>query len=83
MTGGDYTGNISVANNGKQCEYWNETVASPFQQSLIEGINEAVYGISSAHTNQCRNVNQSRKPWCYTEEAQWAFCNIPYCGKLI
>jgi hypothetical protein len=70
-------GSISHSASGAACEPWANTVLPPDRLSVIDYISTMVGGTNG---NECRNVNSQSRPWCYDNQQQVMYCNIPYCG---
>uniref|UniRef100_A0A668ARJ3 trypsin n=1 Tax=Myripristis murdjan TaxID=586833 RepID=A0A668ARJ3_9TELE len=78
--GESYRGNVSEAQNGVQCLYWNShfilrTGTNPFT------VFEDPDGLGPH--NFCRNPDGDRQPWCFIRRGrrvQWEYCNVRKCS---
>jgi hypothetical protein len=76
--GSEYMGNVSQSASGATCEPWNSTVLPRSQLAVINQISSV---LGTTNGNECRNVNSQSRPWCYDNQQQVMYCNIPYCGN--
>ena len=65
-----YFGTQNVAETGDPCQRWDSQ--SPHQHR---------FGWLGDQDNYCRNSDNGRGPWCYTEnpDKRWAYCHVPKC----
>ena len=80
LSGGEYTGNISVTKSGKQCQRWD--VQSPHTHGVsADYLPDKTLSDAS---NYCRNPTfEHEGPWCYVDDPNvtWERCDIPVCRK--
>ena len=76
--GQDYTGTMSVNEDGVGCQRWDSMYPNDHSYVLFAGGEN----ISEAE-NYCRNPTTNEKPWCYhLDQDGWAYCGLSECvGK--
>ena len=75
LHGADYRGNISITQDGKQCQQW--TSQTPHVHKYLP--ETYPYAGLGAH-NFCRNPDGDSEPmpWCFTTDhaERWEFCDV-------
>ena len=81
IVGEDYTGTVSVTNNGITCQAWTEQTPHPHVN--FEDHHFPAAGSVSAAKNYCRNFGQG-DPFCYTLNpfVKWSFCTLRICNGM-
>ena len=81
IVGEDYTGTVSVTNNGIICQAWTEQTPHPHVN--FEDHHFPAAGSVSAAKNYCRNFGQG-DPFCYTLNpfVKWSFCTLRICNGM-
>lgn len=71
-TGQDYRGDIAIGVSGRSCIKW----AHQFYYQIT------IYPeLAGGHAN-CRNPGGTEtEPWCYVEQTEKEFCDVPKCSK--
>jgi len=73
--GSDYRGTQRVTLSGKTCQHWSQN--TPHNHIY----NPSSYPNDDLRENYCRNPDKSKRPWCYTVNAnkRWEYC-FPVCS---
>jgi hypothetical protein len=71
----DYRGNISITENGRTCQKWDEQSPNIHYWISIDYPNADIYD-----NNYCRSPD-GEWPWCITTDTNvlWEYCDIPSC----
>lgn len=69
--GATYAGNASTAESDRPCLAWSALPPYP--------------GLSSAllTDNLCRNPDSDQRPWCFTSQERFEYCDIPACPPFL
>jgi hypothetical protein len=71
----DYRGNISITENGRTCQKWDEQSPNVHYWLSIDYPNADIHD-----NNYCRSPD-GEWPWCITTDTNilWEYCDIPSC----
>ena len=71
----DYRGNISITENGRTCQKWDEQSPNVHYWTSIDYPNADLHD-----NNYCRSPD-GEWPWCITTDTNvlWEYCDIPSC----
>jgi hypothetical protein len=71
----DYRGNISITENGRTCQKWDEQSPNVHYWISIDYPNADIHD-----NNYCRSPD-GEWPWCITTDTNvlWEYCDIPSC----
>jgi hypothetical protein len=71
----DYRGNISITENGRTCQKWDEQSPNVHYWISTDYPNADIYD-----NNYCRSPD-GEWPWCITTDTNvlWEYCDIPSC----
>ncbi|XP_049913459.1 apolipoprotein(a)-like isoform X27 [Epinephelus moara] len=74
-----YRGTTAVTESGKTCQGWS--AQTPHQHSRTPDN----YPGKGLVNNYCRNLDDEKKPWCYTTDpdSRWEYCSVQSCEDAV